>query len=1433
MAGNLWSPVTWGGALGAAGKAAAEKAAAERRKKEEEERRRKEEEARRKREEEARKKREEEERKRREEAERREREKKAAAVTAATQQATQGAAVAGGMGAAQTPPLPTVHKKSMGKPTKLSDSDLVSGQNSPQNDFYASAFPSLKKKAAAPVAQPEQDEWQKAWVEIFTKSPVMVIAEYAKKQGEKNKEERKKQESVPKQETKTEVYQTPGMTEAVTGYNQQTDAEVNAGYQKIVDTKHTINQAETAYDDKRHDPELAAMEAQELANRLSSATPEYLDTAEGKALLKQHDQAVARSQDMDGAQAAANAEKETAETNKEVLHEARTKVYDLKQQQNIVNTTAAAIEAQQTNQAVFAQTASSGAGNPVEQELQENTNRQYDNEKMKSVEQIDAEKDQIRQQLAANPQYIDTPEGKRMMTKIDELDAERKKVIQSASKWEIMPAEDQEILRWIYATKGEDAAREFYKARENIYLELDFHKAMERNLAAYQNEDPTVGQRISAGTNAVLASPGKVASYVGTVANAIENAFAGEENWKDVNMYSGAYDAAIYAQELKKYATKGLSDGEAFFANMAMSGGEMLLALPFNVFAPVIIGASEAGDSTLTALQNGATAEEAALRGTVSGVAATMLEKIPIDNLFSIKSIASSQGKRGIKETAQRLLKQGIIEGTEEIGEDVIDVIADISILKDKGEVARYLDAYIEENPNSTKAEQNAAMALYLANRFGQAGAGGFIMGEAFGGGAELAGRFSGSGAHEGSAGTYGKDAVEGMYRQTEYVPGDIKKSPIPAVNAPDGTSTYTSKTTEPELFDKTIASVGQGVNGNVNNRRSTPKLDALLGKGVVDEMTGRGSETTGGPVVKAAGEAQTPRLDALLGTDTMRDLKAGVDSVSADGMMETGTRGAGAALRASEGGNGYGQEAGYGRTEEAGYGSDGRSEGDIPVYGELVRGADAGAQEQNWLMDGATGENQAGRGGSGTERRTDQEILGEDRLQPFRNQGSDGGGEIRRSPVGGGVVPPKEGRTQKVRRSEYEAFRGGETQRRKVDNMQMLEITAQKLPGELKAIVEQNYGRGIETVLVMDDITFRMEANGKTAVGRARGFAENGRVYIKVNNTFTAEQINGHETFHVEAARYPEEVQVLQREIDIAIPKDVMRAIFDGYRHEYSDIYGADKITDLAQEEILADIAGGMNPLSSVPEVRAAIGRFYDTIYGKGAGEEFRSGIDQSRLSKQEAAGEPAVFSLDREADAAAEIMRQFDGEEGSGTQEGPSFEEMMEEAAQGEKKMSAAQEEAAASGIMEELTGGKEAFDSRNEDAIMMAQEIRKRIRSNEFPKVIRQGQQNKHIEGTHEYEQYVQQFKDKGEYGPSRLTITEDEAIQLIKQYAGKSEISIKKGKWCYCEVVLENDKIVGVVVNNRTGQEIPTTVFKMHYSKQGIHIVPDYPSKKGKK
>ena len=126
-------------------------------------------------------------------------------------------------------------------------------------------------------------------------------------------------------------------------------------------------------------------------------------------------------------------------------------------------------------------------------------------------------------------------------------------------------------------------------------------------------------------------------------------------------------------------------------------------------------------------------------------------------------------------------------------------------------------------------------------------------------------------------------------------------------------------------------------------------------------------------------------------------------------------------------------------------------------------------------------------------------------------------------------------------------------------------------------------------------------------------------------------------------------------------------------------------------------------------------------------------------------------------------------------------------------------------------------------------MIEEVKRQI--SELPKNIRVGQQNKHIAGTHEYNQYVSGQTAKGEYGPSRINGDIEYAQRLVDTYSGTGNPDINlKGKWLNAESI-KTGEVIGTVVNNLNGIEKETTNFKIHYGENGTHIVPDYPSKKG--
>ncbi len=103
--------------------------------------------------------------------------------------------------------------------------------------------------------------------------------------------------------------------------------------------------------------------------------------------------------------------------------------------------------------------------------------------------------------------------------------------------------------------------------------------------------------------------------------------------------------------------------------------------------------------------------------------------------------------------------------------------------------------------------------------------------------------------------------------------------------------------------------------------------------------------------------------------------------------------------------------------------------------------------------------------------------------------------------------------------------------------------------------------------------------------------------------------------------------------------------------------------------------------------------------------------------------------------------------------------------------------------------------------------------------------------HRVGTDLYEKRKRELSERGQYGPSYITISDDKVLELVKKYSGKGKIKYNRhGEWISQETILTNEEIIGVVVDNRNGNSAETSVFKIHYAKEGIHIVPDYPSKR---
>ncbi|HFL3632245.1 TPA: polymorphic toxin type 50 domain-containing protein [Clostridioides difficile] len=106
-----------------------------------------------------------------------------------------------------------------------------------------------------------------------------------------------------------------------------------------------------------------------------------------------------------------------------------------------------------------------------------------------------------------------------------------------------------------------------------------------------------------------------------------------------------------------------------------------------------------------------------------------------------------------------------------------------------------------------------------------------------------------------------------------------------------------------------------------------------------------------------------------------------------------------------------------------------------------------------------------------------------------------------------------------------------------------------------------------------------------------------------------------------------------------------------------------------------------------------------------------------------------------------------------------------------------------------------------------------IKEDIKNGKYNLNIHDGKQGKHLK---EHNNYIE--------GRSYLTITKEEAQELVNKHAGNGIIKFNRsGEWDKKELI-EVDKNIGVNVNNITGEKTLTNKFKIHYSKTGTHIVP---------
>ena len=287
--------------------------------------------------------------------------------------------------------------------------------------------------------------------------------------------------------------------------------------------------------------------------------------------------------------------------------------------------------------------------------------------------------------------------------------------------------DEVDTATYIWNTQGEEAAKKYW----DDYLK---YKVLERAANRKQQEYAAYATK-NFGTGA-LASLGSVGATLmsGTgltsvAAQNLRNALAGEEGYRPINYYGDAYDASRFSSATRGAISSKLDEkgtiqldekehpfwakllngkglGFLYQTGMSMADSAALAGLTMGLapalgeaakFTTVLLGGSAGSQGVLDALERGATDSQALWMGIFNGTFEALFEEVSLDHLIHPD-----------KNFIINLLKQGFIEGSEEVSTSVMNNIADIAIMAANSDYRTKAQAYMDQGMSEDEAMRAA-----------------------------------------------------------------------------------------------------------------------------------------------------------------------------------------------------------------------------------------------------------------------------------------------------------------------------------------------------------------------------------------------------------------------------------------------------------------------------------------------------------------------------------------------------------------------------------------------------------------------------------------------------------------------------------------------------------------------------------------------------
>ena len=285
------------------------------------------------------------------------------------------------------------------------------------------------------------------------------------------------------------------------------------------------------------------------------------------------------------------------------------------------------------------------------------------------------------------------------------------------NKAESQQMTEQEVatFNYLYATQGKAAAHVYY---DYLLADLNYRqrKSEEEYWAAEAAKNP-VGTSVFS----VVMSPAKGLSYIGQLTDYIGDGEIDQNAAYNKFVYTNNAIRGQVVKQIEESGKWGKVGSFAYQTGLSMADFLLASALTGNTqtVTLAIMGSGAAADTVMAAKDRGLNDDQAFTLGTIAGIAEAAMESINMETVFNPNLL-----KEGV---LKYILKNGAAEGMEEVGTDVVNLIADILISKDQSEWQISIDNYKKQGMTESEAIARALgdQALVMASDF----AGGFVSG--------------------------------------------------------------------------------------------------------------------------------------------------------------------------------------------------------------------------------------------------------------------------------------------------------------------------------------------------------------------------------------------------------------------------------------------------------------------------------------------------------------------------------------------------------------------------------------------------------------------------------------------------------------------------------------------------------------------------------